>query len=644
MPRKKKTEEIKAPYKVADLQQFLDTSFSKFYEHWKHGEDNERRWMGKNFTPKQESEIRGQGRQPLSMSLARAKVQPIIGIQQSQRTQYNIIASSDPNDDVKAALAKLQVHSCERRSNFPNIETDCFISAVGIQVGVSKMDLDYTNIYPRVVVRQVDYRDFMWDANSKEFDINQDALWCCEIDKQYRKMINQKYGVEDKKVNETVTGNFMSFEGRDKLNYYISKNENGKEDYDVISLFNFYIKTPKKLYYVIFPDSEGLLGNQNVIDSKHKTREDAEKKLRELQLPYLLQGKDVEGSVEEKDVIGIDRYLFTYSRILEYEETDLEMFPYNVLFAVRFADQFCSFMELLKDSQKWFDRLIMQLDYALGKDNKTATALNVNALGEGETPTTALQKIEQGKTVLWKGVGKVLDSIESKGANPQWLNILEYLQTIMDETGGGKNFQQKSGANESGRKVNTMIAQGALMAKPIMDNLRRWKMLVGRNILWWLQHYETAEDVIKVQGGALSPQMIDLLTKNGIYAPSMLEDGAGSITINREDKELSYLKDSIFELEVTEENLSDNERHAEYAIALEQLKADPYFQQSLVFREYLIELSDMPPNLKNKMIAELKQIQQNMQQQTEAKRAFEKRGQDIEASKVIANAPQGTFA
>lgn len=650
------TKEKETPLSVTDLQTFIDGSYSTFEPIWESGEKNEQMWIGNNYTNAARQNITNQKRKPISVPLAKTKIQRIEGIQRSQRTQFNITASQDPNDEIKAELTKLRVHAVERRSRYLEMESDLFVSGLAIKYSVSEMFLDYTQVYPRVAVKKIDYKDFMWDANSKEYDINEDALWCAKVEKEYRKLVEQNHGkLSTEDIDKINTGSIGNFQGRDKLSYYIKKSDNGQADYDIISLFNFYIKVPRKIYYVIFPDSEQLNGVTNVIESKHRKKEDAEERLRELQLPYLLQGLPLEGDVEVKTELCIDRYLFCYNKILEYEETDLKRFPFDVYFAVRFENLFCSFMDLLVDTQYWFDRFIMQIDNAMGKANKGAMQLNTNnTLAEGETPSSAVRKLNNGEVILTRTNDDVFKFIESKGANPQWLGMIDLLMMIGNEIGGGQQFNAKANAGDSGIKVNSLISQGNLYAKPFLDNLRRWKIGNGRNILDWLERYETAEDVIRVQGGALTPEMIELLTKNGIYAPSQFKKGEGYVTVNQDGNEDSYLKDSSYELDVSEEALSDNEKHQHFAVALEAEKVDPTLQASPSWGEYKLSLMDIPQDLRYKIIEERKEQmrkaeeqQQKMEQmaQQQMLKADERAKQemDLKKAEIINKAPVGTF-
>ena len=641
--KKKISDEVKGNFTVEELRTFIDGALPKFETLWEEGKRNEQRWVGNNYSDKERERIKNQDRIPYSFGQARSKANRVIGIQASQRTQFNVLAKADPNDEVKAELAKLQMHAVEKRSDFAYLETEIFTAGVVAKYGVSRLDISSKDMFERVQVSYVDYLNFLWDVNATAYNLNDDAngaLWVCEVDNEYRKTLSLRYGYTGKTVKELKEGSFSGFSGREKIEYYVKENEKDP-NYDIITIFNFYIKAPRKKYYVIFPDSAQVIGSSIIVE-KYKTEKEAETRLLELQMQYLLQGLEVEGSIESKSELGYDKYVFTYDKVLEYEETDLEMFPYDVYRAIHFGDNFCSFMDLLKDLQVWYDRFIMQIDYAMGKDNKVAKQLNATKLYEGETVDSALTKIEQGKTILVNSSEDILKAVEMKGVNPQWFQMLNIITMVFEDLAMGQQFQGKANAGDSGKKVEALIAQGGLGTKPFFDNLRRWKIGVGRNIISWMKRHETTEDIIRVQGGALSPEMLSLLQEEGIFKPSKFDEGGGYVTLNKGD--LSYLENADFELEVTEEALSDSEKESKLMNALEQTKSDPLLQQSQVWREYLLGLRSIPQEIKYKLKAELEQIKQNMEAQAAEKGKLESRKLDIEAAKVVNSAPPGTFA
>jgi hypothetical protein len=292
-------------------------------------------------------------------------------------------------------------------------------------------------------------------------------------------------------------------------------------------------------------------------------------------------------------------------------------------------------MDFLKDPQKIIDRMWMQIDYALGKDVKTGFQMNVNALDKSNTPDQAAKKIQQGGIVNTISNEKVLQAIESKGANPDWLNIANIMLMYLDDMSGGKNFGGGSeGTSESGRAVLARTQQGQLMAAPFLDNLSRWKQAAWENALWWLCEYEDAEDVIKVQGGALTPQMIELLKQNGIFTPSKKDDGTGYVNINQD--ELTYLKDADFELVVTETELSETDKHAKRAMMLEEEKTNPMLATMPEWFELKLEYMNITGEMKQKLILGMQKRMQAEAAKAQRAEAREDAKLNIDKAKVLA--------
>ena len=148
--------------------------------------------------------------------------------------------------------------------------------------------------------------------------------------------------------------------------------------------------------------------------------------LSDLNVTNRLEGLPEEGEVVERDEVRIDYYEFKYNKILYYEETEWEMFPYDVYFAIRFEDKFCSFMDFLNDPQKIIDRMWMQIDYSMAMDMKNVYEGNMDALHHSETPETAQAKASQTGGIIWtKSKEQVFRAIQSQVANTHWVNSIE---------------------------------------------------------------------------------------------------------------------------------------------------------------------------------------------------------------------------
>ena len=604
---------IKSPLSASDLEHYHDLVISFFSEKWEEGSENERFKKGKHWSEQDEAKIKGQNRQPYSMAAISTKLGTISSTQLQARTSFRVEAAVDPQDEIKAELATLMLRDAERQSKFKYIESEVFNSGMGVKYGAGEVYVDFSELEPRVLFKKLDYKDVVWDKNAKEYDLS-DALWKAKIDKVYRKDLRAEYGA----VADEVAENEGVF-GRTKDSYYISKDLNNRTDDDIISKFTHYQKVIRKVWYVIHPDSKRLLGLTTQFADKFDNKKEAERRLRELNIPYLANGLDIEGSVEDKDEVGYDRYVFADLKILEYEKTNLPSDPIKVYKCFSFEDDFWSFMDMLKSPQIFMDRLFSQIDYTFGTDIKNVYQLNVNALAEGETPEAAMRKAEVTGGVIKTGTNELaIQAVPSKGINPQWIQVVSIMQSFIEDFAGGRSFQGLGeGAAESGTAINLKKQQGALVAALMLDNLSRWKQSIGELALWMISEFDTAERQIKVQGQELNPEMLQLLQQDGVFTPSQIDPQKGFLTINRGG--IPSLKDAEFELVVTESALTESEKEFKYASVLEMGKFIPIIQSLPKYTELLLRYNnDISSQDRNQLIQEFKAF---TQAQAEASKA-----------------------
>ena len=606
---------------------------ARFEQIWKEGERNERRWMGDNWSESQRAKIRRQRRQAYSLAILASKLRYISATQKQLRTSFVVEPVSDPNDEVKAQLATLQMKAVENRSNAKYTDSHTFESGLAIKYGVRRVGLDDTSVMPRVKSYSVDYKNFVWDLNAREYDIKKDALWCAEVEKLPRVWLEQVYG-EDA-ISNVAVGGSTAFKGRDKMSYFVKFQKDGQKNnpYDMISLFKHCQKVTRTFYYVIFPDSANLHDLNTPVIDKYKSEDEAEMVLRELNAGNMVHGLPYEGEVIPREEQRIDYYEFTYNKILDYKQTDWEMFPYDVYFAMKFEDKFASYQDFLNDPQLIIDRMWAQIDYSMGKDMKNLYQGNRKALDASETPESAERKASQTGGIIWtKGTEKVFEAIQSQGANPQWVNAIQLMVGYLEDMTGGKTFKgQQESAGQSGRAIRQLQEAGSIMVSIFLDSFNQFKKAHGENILWWIREYENEEDTIKVAGGALSKEMLDLLKQEDLFVPSKKNDGSGFVTINKGG--ISYLKDAEVELLVREEGMTETMREKRWVQLSEAGKDDPLLNQSSTFRKLKFEAMDLNHSDKEKIIQEIEQFQQQQMQMAQQQTANEAQANQMKYGK-----------
>ena len=614
---------IKTPITYSELLNLHNAIIPKFSTAWESGEINERYKRAENWSEKEKADIKKQGRQALSFGLIPTKVNQFLAEQRKNRTEWKVVATQDPNDEIKAELATIQIRECAKRNNFPYMESDIFDSGLSVKYGVAKICVEKDRYYNDVVViKDIDYRNFVWDINSTEYEKG-DAKFMAEINKMYRDEVYKKYGINER-TETLATGQDIQDFGREKLNYYIrfSKNNLGFKDdlMDLISVFTHYQKTVRTYHCVVFNDTAGFYGEPGrIISEKYRTAAKAKVRLRELQSQYLIKlGQDPGGEVikEEKDCY--DKYVFTYQGILEYEETDLEFFPYSVYTSFYFKNEFWCLSDILKDPQIFIDRLYNQIDYAFGKDIKNQYEIVVNQLADGETPETVMQKIEDGKPILVKAPNSI-NAVKSQGANPQWMLMAQTMQQLLEDMSGGRSFQGlKESSGESGRAIALKQLQGQMIATLFQDNLFRWKKDLGHKILKMLAKVDTAERIIRIAGGELTPEMLEVLNREGLYKPSLQNQEEGYVVVNKDGRGLAFLEDESFELTVSQEVMTDTERDRRLQLMMLAEQQNPIIAGLSSWVEMKLQYMDIPQYQRMRLLQELRaqqQVQQQMQQE-----------------------------
>lgn len=611
--------ETNTPLQASDLESLHDQVISFFNDKWELGSENERYQKIKNWDADQTKKIKGQNRQAYSIPIAITKLNTIYATQKQARTQFKVEAKVDPNDEIKAELATLMLRDDEKLSKLKYIESEVFQSGVGVQYGAGEPYVDYSGIVPKIKFKKLDYKDVTWDRNSREYDL-EDALWQAKIDRMYRWQAEQQYGLT-KNINENE-GTW----GREKNSYYVTKNPNGKSEFDIISVITHYQKVSRQYFYVIHPNQLGFLG-EGVYMKKFKSEQEAQKHLREVNIPYIVNGFDRAGEVQPKDETSYDKYVFADSQILKYEETDYPCFPIKIFRCFHFEDDFWSFMDVVKSPQIFYDRLLAQIDYSFGSDIKTVYQLNVNALADGMTYEKAKEIISQtGGVVPSNSSEAIINAIKSQGLNPQWLQIASVMQGLMEDFAGGRSFSglgDESG--ESGRAINLKKQQGALVAFLMLDNLARWKQAMGEFALFLHEKYDTVERQIKVQGAELTPEMLQLLNSNGIVTPSQADPESMYVKVGGID----FLKDAELELTVTEASLTESEKEFKYLQLLEMGRANQMMWQMPAYIQMLMEYD---PNIPSRM---KKQLIQEIQAYNQAQAQAEQEQRNIEKAKVL---------
>ena len=612
--RKAKDEFIlKTPLSFNDLVQVHSDIAPTFNDAWELGRENERYMRGKHWRDDQEAEIRGQNRLPYSFTLIASKINTIVATQANTRTSFRVEAAQNPDDEIKAEVCNMAVKDFERRTDFRYLESEVFKSGVGVQYGACEVYTDYDEDYNRVVmVKPLDYSDVVWDVNSTQYDFS-DVLFTAKRRTVYRKMLREEYGDI---ADHVPPGDEQIGFDRKNLSYFIKADESGNIDYDRLTILYHYHVVEREVWCVFFDDVLNLSGHAgDVIAGKYRSKAEADDALRAMSLPYLIRGiRPKDGDIVMHKEKKLDKYVFCWVGILEYEETDLnpEDCPIKIYRAFQLYDHWWTLTDLLKDPQKFLDRTMAQIDYSLGTDVKNVYQMNINSLADNETASSAQKKLTKtGGIIMTKGnMQSPITPIQSKGANNQYFELASIMQSFVEDLAGGRSFSGlKDQGEESGKAIAEKRAQGPHIAELLIDNLIRWKMNLGRTVIEWMKRFEDAQRTIKVAGSSLTPQMRQILQLNGIYSPSATQPKQGYININQEGNEQSYLKGAKYTLLITEGELTETDADSKIA----QIEKVSKLTNTPAPLELILNYVDMDESLKTKWM-QIQEQQQKMQQ------------------------------
>ncbi len=615
---------IKSPLTVQDLCQMHIQNFGYFDNLWRRGEENERYISADHHTDEEKRDYTNDGRYPFSVALTAQKINTIMASEKENRTSFKVEAISDPNDEIKAEIVGLRLKNIEARSGLKYIESDVTLSGVGVIYGVTAIRKELNDAGDvNLTLEEVDYKDFIWDANAKKYE-KQDAVFMAEKTKAYRYQIESDY--PDIEFNNPGLGDWWN--GRSFVEYFISTNL--KMEYDLITKFTHYQKV-LRTYHCVFFNGEKVAEERN--------KKDADEILKMLKMPYLLQGlPEPPAFVEKVKKTKMDKYVFTLTDILEYEETDLDFFPYSIYQAFQFKDKIWSMTDVLKSNQIFLDRLVAQMDYAFGRDIKDGFEVVVPKLADGITAEEAVRRAKAGEGVPVQMAGSI-KWIDKNSLDPNWITVYSIMMDLGNDLGGGRSFAGlQDSAGESGVAIRQKMMQGEKIASLFIDNKFRSKRDLGTKLVKMVGLYDTAPYIMKVLGGSLSEEMIQVLQQQKLYIPSQFNEGVGYLKMNQQNNPLTkmeWLNNAEFELTVTEETLSESRRQQKYLMYLEAEKSDQSLLMSPTWRRMKYEVMDIPFSDRQKLLQEFEMLQQQQQQEAQEQKQIDAENRQNENTKFV---------
>lgn len=599
------------PLKVSDLIAQHDLVKNSFDELWAEMDENERIWLGRNWSEDEIFQAKTEdGFQLESLPAVQSKLRHIIGAFRQVRTDYKVEPRSDPADELKAKITQLRLRDISKRSGHKYSDVEVFEDALAIKFGGYKIQLKNINGSTSVISTPIHYKNVVWDLASVNRNINEDARWIAELEYKTHDELKQLYPT----IPDDYFAHTPMWRPTEDIEYYL-RDEHGRE---LLTVFHHYQKVPVTNYYVVFPDPEGYYSH-DVIVKKFTNRSDAEALVEKLKKEYQLIGFELKPSeepvIEEVVENVIDYYCFTIRGIIAYGRLKVKYFPYDIFFAIRHKNKFQSFLDFLKSAQRIFDKTWAQILYAL--KNQIRTVYQANPMLLAESQESALRKLQIDGGVIWTQTNTedVVRPISRSVVDGSWSMVAAQMMNYIEDFGGGRSFFGLSQGEESGRAIYNKIAQGQLISSTFFDSFAEFKRWHGMNLLEWLKYVDTSTTILRVHGEIFSEEELKFLTENNYleYNPKQKE---GYLYIGADDP-ITYLADADLELQVLEEGLSESERERRWYQLIEAEKMD--ITGTLVslpsWLELKLSVMDVDPDIRKRLLDEFKQRQQMLQSQ-----------------------------
>lgn len=623
------------PLDMGSLLRFVDAAATKQATMIQSIDENERYRRLQNWTTEQIQEIAAQGRIPYNFAQALTKLLPISSDQRLNKTDIKVKYRFNPANAPKAELATLLLKDTAQRSNYQHLENEWFDDGLMVKFGCMEVYHDPADYLSPVKLDVVDYKNIIWDSNSVKYELD-DALFVAKLVKKYRFEIESLYGTKLTDTIPQMTQGISIFQGRNKDPYFIKRvDDDVAGAYDVITLFEFYHRANREMWCLVFPDTMNIHG-EGIIVEKYETRREAEENYRKLNWDYIVAGKPLEGSIHKQIVQRIDKYEFVYNKILAYEQTEMEDFPFAFYFPIFGKGQFISAMDVQKSPQMWTDRMMSQIDYAFGRNLKNVVEGTPEWLADTETPETAVKKLQNGG-IIWKkaGAGRIFDQVDEKMTNPQYLQMYEIVKTQAEEYGGGRSFQLGAeGANESGVAVQKKVERGNVLNYIYKDNFKRSKRSLFKKVLWFIHEFDKAQRIIPVLGPELSEEMKAVLAQHNIYEEE--DSYNGHVMVNQEENEMSFIEKADYELEIVEDSYSESALDKKLQRGLAVAQFMPEIAQTTTWRLNILLANGFSYKEAQQTLQEMQQLQAAAQQQQQdtLERQFDLNQQKVNVDKA----------
>lgn len=541
-----------------------------------------------------------QGRIPYVFDQISPKINHLIGTEKSTRLDAAIVPMESGDEQYAAFLSKM-VKWAEQMNHIEQVQSAVFNDMVKKAVGwtvVRWAMKDIVNGYP--AVERVPVYQMMWDLSAVEAD-GSDMKWMCRLMPIRQSDALELYPEYEQLINScgTDTGAYLGID----ITEVMTERQQWETVYNYGERFNrggFLLVTE---YYEKVKDYEFIVVD-SIMDTmtSYDLETEAEEYARGLKDGYLASGEMLEGP-DGNELVFISRNskdsfyqtLIIGEQIAHRIAVDLPRFPYIQAFANFDDGDYWAPVDALIDPQRFYNRMISESDNQIGRSNKFLTTVIESALDPSwDANDVAVAKSKTGGVIPVQNHDaiKLWPNLPASGEVFTMLNVAK---DFMIESSGGLNaLGLQENAAESGVAVKYRQQAAGTGRLELFENLRIWRRQVTEMMVWYMKNFLSEAQVLRIVG------------KDGTAEYIELDTGV-----------LDTIRELSTDIIITEQPDTETSRQMQYQQVMEVFKVAGDTIPAELKLIVMLEMSDMEPRIKEKLLGGIEFYKDYMQQKAQ---------------------------
>ena len=574
----------------------LEASQDYFLEKFDRAEENNRFYKTQQWTEAEEEEFRNSYRLPYQINEVAKIIQHMVGTQTQTRLDSKVVGRERADEPLAEFLTSLikwveQVNDLEYTET--NIFRDGLIKAAGAVV-VRWMNRDMQYGYPSI--EKVPIHELMWDLTASNLDLS-DARWMSRVMMLPQADATEMYPefaehIKKSQVLDSEHDTIKIFKTKRHRDYTVNRwrrEEYGRRFVRVIEHYERAITYT----YIVADDVQGYTRD---FDSDEESKAFYDELIRQYSEGLIeLQYPDGTDKVTRSKVgkNTIIQTLMIGTEVVSREVTGLPRFPYVVNFCHFDDGDYWAFADYLIHPQKLVNRFFAQWDYQLGTATKNLVTVMKSMLPRNVKMADVEDVLSRTSPVLEVLNHEALRTHPNQQVQPELFQGIGLMREFMMNFAGGRNvLGLQENAAESGRAVMARAEQGGVAKLPFYDNLRFFRKQTIELVLWYVRNFMPSQQIQRIIGNAseVQPQPLDI----GI---------------------IDTLREFEYDIQVSETPKSDSVKERQFE-QLTQLFGQIGAPVEII-SEFLIEFSNLPATVKERLMSKMDWIQKYKQEQAQ---------------------------